>query len=53
MNVFRGVAGRMSDHCSVEERIKVNGRFVKRERRNVCEVMKVENLEKDVNIRRI
>ena len=52
VNVFRGVAGGMSDHYLVEGRIKVNGRFVRREGRNVREVVKIEELEKKVNIRR-
>ena len=52
VNVFRGVAGGISDHYLVEGIIKVNGKFVRRERRNVREVVMKEELEKEVNIRR-
>ena len=49
VNVLRGVASGMSDHFLVEGRVKVNGRFVRRERRDVKEVVKVDELEKDEN----
>ena len=52
MNVLRAAANGMSDHYLVEGVVKVNRGFVKRERRNVREVVKVDELEKDVNMRR-
>ena len=45
VNVLRGSAGGMSDHYLVEGRIRVNGYFVRRERKNVREVVRVEKLD--------
>ena len=52
VNVLRAVAGGMSDHYLVEGVMTVNEGFFKRERRNVREVVKVDELEIDINMGR-
>ena len=51
VNVMRGAAGGMSDHYLVEEKMRVNGNYMRRKRRNVREVIKVNELEKVVCMR--
>ena len=51
MNVLRGALKR-GYHYLVEWRIWVNGNFVRRERRDVREVIKTEPLERDQIMRK-
>ena len=46
MNVLRGVARWNNDHYLVEGRIRANGNLVRQVRRNIREVVKMEQLDR-------